>query len=453
MDKTRQGAVVRVTLVRILGVITIMSAAFGFPTAAMEEQADSIEIANLLRQFDRDSLKDNPLIPYETASKIRKMLCPEAEDRTGFWQSYANFSAFFGDIKGTMQAFARVCSKRPAENGPLLNSVLDDYRPLEAVKYVTERAANRQFVMLGEEHMDPQSRCLLLPMLKALRPLGYKYFAAETFIAPLDSTNQAGQALNETGVYVRDPIFAEAVNEAIRLGYILVAYESDNEPEEIKKAGEPKRSNFREMSQARNLQERILKKDPAAKVIVWAGRGHVYTELIEPKTTKNEDEVWQPMGYLFRKLTGQQPLSLVLCHQLEMAIPDRESSEYKYAANKGWLKHPTVFVRDGKPYDDCGAAQVFFPRQNFSNGRADWLQTELGRVECQIPQQILFRDGRQLVQAFVDQASKDAVAIDCVLIDENEPPPPLMLPRHSKFKIRAIDKQGRSNGEAFVETK
>ena len=429
-----------------------MYAVFAAPSTGLDMQDKSNEIAGLVDEFNNHSLKGNPLISYETAEQLRLKLCPEEEDKTNFWQCYANFGPFIGDIKGTMRAYAQVRSKQPALDGPLLNSFLDDYQAVDAVSYVTERAEKHQFVMFGEEHMDPQSRCLLLPVLRALHRMGYRYFAAETFSSPLDSTNKAGYVIKETGFYTHDPIFAEAVNEAIKLGYTLVAYESTGEPEEIKKSGEPKRSNFREMTQAKQLQERILFKDPNAKALVWAGRGHVYTELLDSSKSKKADEVWHPMAYYFHKLTGLEPLSLILCQQLEMENSNRESSEYKYAAAKGWLKHPTVFVRGGKSFDECGAAQVFFPRQNFSSGRADWLETEIGRVKCPIPQQILFRKGLQLVQAFVDGQSKDAIAIDCVLVRENDPPPPLMLPRHGTFVVRSINNKGESNGESLVQT-
>ncbi len=439
-------------LSRALGAAAIVCVLFASASFGQNMQDDSNKIADLIKQFDNQSFNDNPLVPYETAAQIRLNLCPEPDDATGFWQSYANFGPFIGDITGTMQAFARVRSKPPAHDGPLLKSVLDDYQAIDAVSYVAERAAKHQFVMLGEEHMDPQSRSLLVPMLRVLHSLGYRYFAAETFNGSLDSTIKAGHTVMETGFYTRDPVFAEAVNEAIKLGYTLVSYESTDEPEEIKKAGEPKRSNFREMRQAKNLQERILNKDPNAKVLVWAGRGHVYLDLLESQRVQNQDEVWQPMAYLFSKLTGQQPLSLILCQQLETQNPDKETMEYKYAAARGWLKHPTVFVKHDSPYNERGAAHVFFPRQKFSNGRVDWLATEIGRVEYPIPQKVLFQKGIQLVRAYVEGQSKQSVPVDCVLIHENEPAPPMMLPRHGKFVLRATDSQGRTNGDAVVET-
>lgn len=439
-------------LSKALGAAAALYVLFASASIGQNMQNDSIKIADLLKQFDNQSMNDNPLIPYETSAQIRLNLCQESDDTTGFWQSYANFGPFIGDLTGTMNAFARVRSKQCAHDGPLLKSVLDDYQPVDAVSYVTERATKHQFVMLGEEHMNPQTRSLLLPLLKALHSLGYRYFAAETFSNQLDSTVKAGHTLLETGYYTRDPVFAEAVNEAIKLGYTLVAYESTNEPEEIKKSAEPKRSNFREMSQAKNLQERILSKEPNAKVLVWAGRGHVYTELLESQKGHNEDEVWQPMAYLFSKLTKQQPLSLILCQQLETQIPDKETMEYKYAAAKGWLKHPTVFVNHDGSYNERGAAQVFFPRQNFSNGRADWLATEIERVEHPMPQKILFQKGIQLVRAYEEGQSQQSIPIDCVLIHENEPPPPLMLPRHGKFVVRATDFQGKTNGDTIIET-
>ncbi len=406
------------------------------------QNAGANELSSLLTEFQEKQNESKLLALYDLAEIIGSKLAPIGNDKTGFWQDYANIAPFVGDLQGGMFAFSQTAFKSPAEDGPLIASFLDEYAPVDAVKYVSQNCSSFQFVMLGEEHMDSQTRCLLLPLLRELRSRGFKYFAAETFNSPLDETVRLGYTIRDTGYYTRDPIFAEAVNEAIKLGYILVPYESKDEPVELKEASPIRKTNYREMTQAKNLQNLILKKDPRAKVLVWAGRGHVYTEM--PDTTKSaEDETWQPMAYLFHKLTGIRPLSLIL-RELEMYSPEKESSKYKYAAAKGWLKHPTVFLKNGQAFEECGAAVVFFPRQKIEGGRPDWFQSELNRAAVEIPRDALFQKGNQLAQVFETGRTKEAMPLDCILVKKNEPVPLLMVPKNGHFLLRITNSQGES---------
>ena len=75
---------------------------------------------------------------------------------------------------------------------------------------------------------------------------------------------------------------------ALRLGFTLVPYEAASATQDARESG-----------QARNLVERILRKDPHARVIVHAGYEHINESglLIGAK----------PMAVRFREMTASIP--------------------------------------------------------------------------------------------------------------------------------------------------
>jgi hypothetical protein len=262
-----------------------------------------------------------------------------------------------------------------------------------------------------------------------------------------------GCSLDKSGFYTQDPLFAEAVHEAIALGYKLAPYEMefDSEPNDVKEAGGNKRQNYCEAAEAKKLKS-IFDKDKTAKVFVWAGRGHVYREAHDDKS---QAVSWKPMAYIFRELTGIDPLTLVAVRETELGSREKETPEYKYADWNGWLNSgPTMFVdANGKAFAPQGAIDVFLPRQNLHHGRADWLEKIVGRVEVPIPSDLISAKGTQLAEAYYKGDLDGVVPIDRILIKTGEPPPVLMLPRGAEFIVRVSDSEGKLNGKASLNLK
>src|SRR5690606_3224405 len=128
---------------------------------------------------------------------------------------------------------------------------------------IINEAYNRRVVMLNEAHHVPETRGLTMALLKPLFDQGYRYFAAETFQEiGLKETIKKGFPMLETGYYIAEPLFADIVREALRIGYTLVPYEHSApcdysvDPDGCQ--------DQRERGQAKNLYDRTLKKDPSA---------------------------------------------------------------------------------------------------------------------------------------------------------------------------------------------
>ncbi len=385
----------------------------------------------------------NPLAPYVEALRFEKAYDAAPALRSDYWQARGTFAAYLGDPAEADRDWSVTLADLPGDKVMKTNP-LEGYRPEDAVATIARMAKGRRWVMVGEEHLKPQTRTILPALLRALYKQGFRTLTAETFRTgePLARTQATGTVTYDTGGYTADPVFASGVREAVRLGYQLVAYEAEEQPT----AGDfAARANFREALQARNLKERIFDKDPKAKVLVWAGRGHVAEEPLDIDGTSK----LEPMAYAFRKLTGEDPLSVYAAMFAEQSERRYERPEYRWVTDRGLVRRPTAFIRSsgemyGKPFD----LQVFWPRTNWVRGRPDWLMREMGRWPRLIPSGLVKEQGLQLAQAFYEGEEPTAVPVDQVLIRPGEPLPTLMLPPKGRFWVRVLDAEGRENGRA-----
>jgi hypothetical protein len=119
-------------------------------------------------------------------------------------------------------------------------------------------------LMINEDHLDPTTRANVLVALPFLRNAGYTRLALEA----LPDANMADEVASgnvpdtrEAGTYLRDPIAALMVREAIRLGFHLEAYDADED------------FDTREKRQASRLL--ALSKRDTGKLLVVTGPGHV----------------------------------------------------------------------------------------------------------------------------------------------------------------------------------
>ncbi len=165
----------------------------------------------------------------------------------------------------------------------------------EPAQVLREAAKTHNILMISEAHHVPETRALGRELLPVLRALGYEYFAMETLKYPvperIDRVASSTAPGTAAGYYFMEPQSAGLARDALKLGFKLVAYE-----DETTGGGD------REQIQAQNLYDRVLKNKPDAKVVVWAGYGHVYK-----RTSKSMGKAMA--GWLW-DLTGREPFSL-----------------------------------------------------------------------------------------------------------------------------------------------
>jgi hypothetical protein len=359
-----------------------------------------------------------------------------------YWQARSALASQLGDYEDASRSWQAFYPAEPKD--VLLKSPLEAFRGLSAVQFIADRCDRHHWIMLGEEHVRPQTRSLMIPLLRVLYRRGFHTLAVETLSAEaVASTVKNGYASVNSGFYTADPVFAAGIREAIRLGFCLAPYEwSGDHPAT---ASPVAIANLRETGQAGNLVDRIWKRDRSAKVIVWAGRGHVAKE---PLPAMNES--LRPMALEFRRLTGIDPLCVHLASFTEDLTRSCESPLYKWATDRGLVRRPTVFVgADGQAFRDVFDAQVFFPRTKYVRGRADWLLSELGRYLVPIPPGLVSAHGYQLVQVFGEGEPATAVPVDQILIRPRDALPALALP-HGRFWVRVLYEKDKVRGPVTV---
>ncbi len=246
-------------------------------------------------------------------------------------------------------------------SAPSPEALPDGAHAVGAAEWIAASAG--QVVMVNEAHHDAASRLLTLELLPRLYAQGYRYFAAEAFAADSVLAAQPGYPTPAMGPYVGEPVFGAIVREALRLGYTLVPYEIEDE----ERGGDDPQAR-RDSMQAVHLAVRTVERDPAARVLVHAGFGHIY---------EAPDEYWRPMAAYFRERTGIDPLTVDQIEVSEGSVPAFESAAYRGAlpllgdAPSVLLDSADAPLRLGvdAPIDLI----VVRPRTVYADGRPTWM--------------------------------------------------------------------------------
>lgn len=247
-----------------------------------------------------------------------------------------------------------------------------------AVPVVLAQARGRQAVFLNESHGQAQTRAAIYSLLAGLRKEGFGVLAMETLATtdPVarDATHCSnttlfdaalptrGYAVASSGYYSQDPVYAEIVREALRLGFKLVAYDSNVE------GGIP----GREQNEAENLAC-VFKDDPKARLVVLAGFSHI----AEDKDLGGQGG-W--MAVRFRQLTGIDPLTVDSTTQLHLS-----PGALKFTSAKPALSY-VLQDAQGTPYHSKSFDLVLYvPAPAHRNdGEVSWLALGGARKPTQI---------------------------------------------------------------------
>lgn len=325
--------------------------------------------------------------------------------RAIFGQYLSWYQSFIGDYKDAEIGFS-IQQKPLADDVPSpLNQ--PGWHAVPALDYIPQLAKNYRVVFLNEAHNIALTRTLTVRLLKPLREEGFNVFAAETlYPADIAALNKRGYPIADSGFYTREPIYAEMVRTALKLGYKVVAYEAD-----ASHTGDA-----REAQQAENLWK-ILKADPNARIVVNAGYAHIQ------KTGQFLGA--ESMAEHFMKDSGIAPLSI----EQTILIPHQDSGmnhpDYGPIVDNLHATQPMVFIdKDGKPwslrpgYD----ASVIFPEEHFMFGRPTWLALWSARVPFSVDGNVCQRHWPCMVAARYADEGDDAIPADRMVLD----PVPLM---------------------------
>jgi hypothetical protein len=185
---------------------------------------------------------------------------------------------------------------REASGSATLPDPETDLVALDAVAAIVEAARGHRVVMLNEAHVASRHRAFLGRLIIALRAEGFTHLAGETFSESVGEL-RAGDAVSfRHGWYIADPAYAEAVRQALDLGYRLIAYEQREDQRSGALSLSDAATLTREQVQADNLQA-AMAADPDMRVLVFVGYGHL-------------TEDGPAFGARFKADTGLDPLTI-----------------------------------------------------------------------------------------------------------------------------------------------
>lgn len=275
------------------------------------------------------------------------------------------------------------------------------FTPKPAAQAIIERAVQEQIVIVNEAHHKPAHRVLTSSLLSGLYEKGFRYFGLEALsncaYVPAEycdeKLNERGYAYNSpiTGTYITEPQMGNLIREAIEIGFTLFAYEQFGET--------------REQNQAHYITE-VLRKDPAAKILIQCGWYH----LLE---ATNKDKTW--MAAYLRDSTGIDPFTIY--QDILVERPSTKESPFYSMMN---FDQPMVFVNDkGHFYNgfediDLFDALIYHPRSTYERNRPNWLIEYADNEMYNVPKEFITVGYPCLIKAFKADEPDSAVPVDII---------------------------------------
>ena len=231
------------------------------------------EFQNVFGRIAKD--EDGALPDYEKLQSIYAQMGGSQQKQTAQLMSMTD--AMFGRYQDAGEHYYTTF---PTGRNPL-SCPTSGFTPEPALKGLRRLAIDAHVVLINESHSMVITRAFIYQLLPALHSLGFKYLALEALAPASDvmAKNQSAKVLKDAalqsrgypldqssaGFYLREPIYAELVREAVAEGFTLIAYETL----------QAKSRDEREEGQTSALA-RLVASDPEAKVVVIAGYSHIW---------------------------------------------------------------------------------------------------------------------------------------------------------------------------------
>ncbi|MGB3065800.1 hypothetical protein [Sphingobacterium thalpophilum] len=314
-------------------------------------QTTVAELLELNKQLN-DTYPENYQICLQ---RFNKLAVDSMDERTKslFYQMLSTYYCFIGDYEKSRSTwddqFLKYIDKDSIEYD---TSFYRMHAFVDAREYILERAAKEKVVMINEAHNIPYHRAFIFQLLKDFRKLGFTHLAVEGLSD--GSINATRTVTDTTGFYIREPLFAEMIREALKQQFTLVYYEAEN----------TNSNRMRDSLQAVNLTN-VLKAHPQAKVLVYAGYDHIQ---------EGSQTNWKKMAQFFKDLTKINPLTVSQTRHIERYHKQFETVEYGTLSKFESIRQPVVAIQNGKAWHDKFVdISVFYPRYLQSGQRPEYL--------------------------------------------------------------------------------
>lgn len=440
----------------VAGIATLMAVS-SVPAAAQSFDPATLTLLRALPQ------QPNELARYDFLVRAAPKLPPVAKSVA---RQYASFAQDELGIYDEAVLGFPLQARGPAD---LALPDAGEWHGRNAVDVVTELAAGRRIVMVNEAHHDARTRQLTLALLPRLRKLGFTHFAAEALVEGDAELAHRGYPVSRSGTeYLREPLYGEIVREALRLGFILVPYDSDS--------GSPQE---RETAQAETLYRKVLAGHPEARLFVHAGYAHI--DKAPGRLIR-----LQPMAARLHELSGLEPLSIDqtdimetgwdatdLYHRLVARFPGSGPEILVDRDGKPWSARPAMYdasvvlppslsmaafgdqhksgsVLDADTNEVSDTSRFSLLRRSLLHmQRPDWLTLEHQRRPYDISTVLCRSTVPCVVDAHYADESDDAIAADRYAFMKAAQATRLFL-RPGRYRLRAWDIDGRTLSEREI---
>ncbi len=317
-----------------------------------------------------------------------------------FGQYLSWYQTFVGDYQGAARSFS-IAEQALPDDRP---SPLDDprYTAQPALTAIPKLARDYRAVFFNEAHNIPLTRTLTVQLLAKLRAEGFDYFAAETVYQTDTGLQSRGYPTDKSGFYTEEPICAEMVRTALRLGYKVIGYDALSDAT----------GDAREAEQARNIYRQVFKNDPHAKLVLDAG----YAHILESGPFLGGSSMAEDLEKLLH-------IDVLTVEQTVLYGHPTASDDHPYYASVMHRLHPkvpVVFISNtGQPwslrpgYD----VSVWFPPQIIRRGRPTWLALGGERKPYYVSGEDCHQHFPCLVEARYANEGDDAIPADRLVLD------------------------------------
>jgi hypothetical protein len=317
-----------------------------------------------------------------------------------------------------------------------LKEQIDSAEVRDALSVAVQAARGRQIVILNEAHHVPMNRAFAMLLARELRKLGFEYLACEAFTNSERQPLTGNYVSESDGTYTSDTMYANFLRDAIHDHWKFVSYEPEHEP--------------REFNMAATIVERILKKNPSAKIFIYVGYGHGR----KASRSSNPPDSSAMMAEQLKKITGIDPLSIDQATMIQQYTDPIQWDLYSTAIERQKARQkelmPFVLVQKNGNFLNLPSSffsagqidlQVIFPTYSIdpATGRANWLASLAKLTPQSIPSELLPTKSQRLIYAYRVDDPVDAVPVDVVLVDPRKPVPKLLVPRGGKFRYAYED--------------
>ncbi len=415
---------VRITLTLSCALLLASTALAPHAQSAAQWRAQQLEASRQSEQIMRDANKRKSLLARYEAMRYAYTTDKTPAFRLIFGQYLSWYQTFIGNYPDAAASFA-IKEELQANDHP--SPLAAGHTPRPALAAITELAKNYQLVFLNEAHNVPLTRTLTVQLLPQLRAEGFSYLAMETLYQSDAKLASRGYPTEDSGFYTAEPISAEIVRTALKLGFHVIGYEALSNAT----------GDAREAEQARNIYRDVFQRDPHARLVVEAGYAHIQQSgaFLGGKS----------MAEHLHELSGIDGLAV----EQTMLIPHPQDADnhpwYTAIVQQLQPREPIVFENSaGKPWAlrDGYTVSVIFPPEQLRRGRPTWLSLGGLRQPHVVNGDRCAGHFPCLVEARYADEGDDAIPADRMVLDP--------LPQVATINDRVRQGQGTPSAELYL---